>query len=249
MISYFEFNGRRSTEFGIRIYNNLEFTPAKKRIEEIEVLGRDGVLLVDDKSYKPVTKTINFDIKIDDNPAHTGDGSLLFKKVLEISKWLNVDGFKDFKYSMYPGFVFKATILDDYNIKDTLRKFGRGTIQVRFHPFMYYENGLSEVKLTSGMNLKNEGIESAPLIRIIPKSKKIVLQNNGVRWLTLENAEMETFIDSELMQAYNIVGNANGNIASNRPIYPILNAGNNKITVSEGTADIFITPRYREVVI
>ena len=38
---------------------------------------------------------------------------------LRISDWLNVKGYHDFEWSMYPQFMYRATIVDPYNIEDT----------------------------------------------------------------------------------------------------------------------------------
>lgn len=253
MISYFEYNGKKSDDFGIRLFNSLEFSPASKRISQIEVLGRDGVLLIDDNSYKPIEKTINFDVRITGTPTSSSDGSLIFQRALQISKWLNAPGFNDFKYSMYPGFLFKATVIDKYNLTDTIRKYGKGSIRVLFHPFMYYDSGLSERKLFSGGSIDNIGVPCKPLIKIIPKTSGatyVTINNNSQNWLKLINIDSETFVDSELMQ----VRDANG-LANNKLVrienydYPILVEGENRFTFDSSLADIYIIPRFREVAI
>lgn len=251
MISYFEYKGKKSSDFGIRIYNDLEFTTPTKDIEEIVVLGRDGVLLYDNERLEVVEKTINFDVRNIEKANDGGDGSKIFNRVLAISKWMSSKEFIDFKYSMYPGFTFKAAIHDTYNIKDTLRSLGRGSVRVKFQPYMYYDNGLTEIEVTNSMNLSNLGIQSYPVVRIVPLQvgKPITISNNGKPWIKLQGLEFEITLDSELMQAYDKLGNASGKILVNRPLYPELQAGANKITFDSTLCKVYVTPRYREVLI
>ncbi|MFL8888698.1 hypothetical protein [Helcococcus kunzii] len=251
MISYFEYNGQKSSDFGIKIYNDLEFSTARRDIEEIKVLGRDGVLLYDNERLDIVEKTINFDITNITGVKNGSDGSQLFNRVLEISKWLNVKGFHDFKYSMYPNFTFKATIIDTYNIRDTIRTFGRGSIKIKFQPYMYYNSGLDERIITTKTTLKNKGIISMPRLRITPlkTGQDIEIKNNGKLWLKLKGLEHEIIIDSELMQAYDKLGNANEKMYINRPLFPQLEIGNNLIEYNSELCTVNIIPRFREEII
>ena len=152
---------------------------------------------------------------------------------------------------MYPGFTFKAAIHDTYNIKDTLRSLGRGSVRVKFQPYMYYDAGLKEIEVTNSMNLSNLGIQSYPIVRIVPLQvgKPITISNNGKEWIKLQGLEFEISLDSELMQAYDKLGNASGKILVNRPLYPELQAGDNKITFDATLCKVYVTPRYREAII
>lgn len=246
MISYFEFNGKKSTDFGIKIFNELEFTPPTKRYERVEVQGRDGDLFIDLESRANIEKTIKFQVEVDGKPKDGSDGSLMFKRALDISKWLGVKGFYDFKYSMYPGFTYKAMIQDPYNLADTVRKKGIGIIKVIFEPVMYYD-GYDEKKAISGASIDNIGsIVSKPKIRLIPSSSEFTITNNGVNWLRLTKLNLgeEIIIDSELGKAYTRTSNANNNMLVNDPLFPLLYVGKNQLSFTG--AQVYITPRFGE---
>ena len=251
MISYFEYKGKKSSDFGIRIYNDLEFITPTKDIEEVKVLGRDGVLLYDNERLEVVEKTINFDVRDIEKADNGSDGSKIFNRVLEISKWLSSKAFINFKYSMYPGFTFKAAIHDTYNIKDTLRNLGRGSVRVKFQPYMYYNDGLKEIEVPNQTNLNNLGITSYPRIRVVPikAGETMEIYNNGKLWLKLQDLEFEITLDSELMQAYDVSGNASGKIMINRPLYPELYTGENWISYDSTLCKVYVMPRYREAII
>lgn len=47
---FIKFNGSKSDDFGLRLLSGFNHTSAKHDVEEIEVIGRDGVLLKDNIS-------------------------------------------------------------------------------------------------------------------------------------------------------------------------------------------------------
>jgi len=246
MHSYFKYNGRKSTEFGIRILNDLSLTPAERDITTVEILGRHGDLTIDNKRYKSLVKEIKFDVLVDKvRVNHGADGRALFNTALRISDWLNVKGYHDFEWSMYPEFLYKATMQDTYSIHDTIRTKGRGVITVKFYPIMFYKSFSHERRIESETNIFNKGnVEALPLIRLVPKTDRIDVYNNDKVWFSLKDVDKEITIDSQLMQAYTADGNANNNLLVRQPLYPILEQGNNIITFDENTVEeLHITPR------
>ena len=249
MTSYIEFNGIKSSDLGLKIYNEMKFVSPKKRYESIEIQGRDGDLYIDKESLSDIEKEVFFELNVKGNPNNGGDGSLIHKQALAISKWLNVKGFKDLKFSMYPDFTYKAMVVDPYNIEDTLRKRGKGVIKLIIKPIMYYNN-YPKQSLSSGQNLINIGsIIAKPILYITPSQATLEIKKNGVVWLRLQNLEIgkEIIIDSEVGRAYTSTGNANSKMLINKPLFPLLNVGNNKITFTGAT--ISILPRFGEVAI
>lgn len=249
MTSYIEFNGIKSSDLGLRLYNKFEFVTPKKQIEAIEVEGRNGKIYIDKKSYDDIEKTILFEVSTKDNPKNGSDGSLIFDKALEISKWINTKGFKDFKYSMYPKFIYKAMVIDPYNMADTIRKKGRGALKFIFKPIMYYANQPTKT-ISTGQNLNNIGsIEAYPRLYITPKQTDLEIRNNGKLWVRLQKLDIgtEIIIDSEMGKVFTNTGNANDKMLRNTPQFPILNVGKNVITFTGAT--IKIETRYCEVAI
>lgn len=251
MSSYIEFNGVKSNELGLKLLNDFEFISPRRDVQEVKVIGRHGTIEIDNGSYNEIIKTFKFVININGNPKNSSDGTLLFNKALEISKWLNVKGYKIFRYSMYPGYYFRAKVIDEYNIRDTVRKLGKGILKFKFYPIMYKENQ-SEMTIVSGNRMNNEcSLEAYPLITItVSRPTQVVIYNNGKKWIGLNNVSNNAIIDSREMQV--IVDNNIGydKMEVNNPLFPRLEVGNNTITFSNpAISSVKIFPRYGEVAI
>lgn len=239
MISYFEYNGKKSSDFGIRLHNTLEFRGQNRNIEEVEVLGKDGGLLKENGYLRTFTKSLSFTVDI--GSEFTGsDGSGAFDRALEISKWLKVKGWHTFRYSMYPDYEFKATITDEYNIADTIRRRGRGVINIKFFPVMYLAEQTPK-NVTSGTILTNPcSRESLPKIEITATTPSLTIYNNGEIWLELKDLNGKITIDSENMIVYDDLGSATNKMIKNRPLFPVLKNGDNNITFSNTDVTSFV---------
>lgn len=240
---WFEFNGKRSDEFGIRIANELEFVSPQSDVEEIPVLGRDGVVLIDNERREPIRKNIRLEIPVFDELAKDDNGELLHDLVLEINEWLGVKGWHDWRWGMYPNYVWRATVKDTYNITDTIRSRGRGVIQVTFHPVMYLD-GVSEVTLTQGANLNNVTNEIAKPLIHIEGTGDITLKNNNIDWLVLRAVDQSITIDSEQMEVYRGNRPQYDKMIDMNPLFPLLSKGNNTITWTGNATKITVDPRW-----
>lgn len=234
MSSYFEYNGQKSSDFGIKIHNTLAFSPAEHDLSEIRVLGRHGHLTVDNQRLEVVEKTIKFDVLVDEDLIQNGsDGSVLMSRAIEIDDWLGVKGWHNWRWSMYPGYLYKATISDPYSIEDTIRRKGKGIIKVKFFPVMYLESELTERQIQNNQTINHTGnVDALPLIRLVPNGTqtRIDVSNNGEVWFSLQNINKTIWIDSETMQVYTADGSANDKLLIRKPLFPILQTGNNVIT-------------------
>jgi len=247
MSSYFEYNGQRSDNFGIKIYNELSLAPAVRDVQTINVLGRDGELTIDNKRFKTIEKTIKFDVVPDKNLiTGSGDGKPLRDLALLIDDWLTVPGYHNWKWSMYPDYLYKATIIDPYSIADTIRRKGKGVIKVRFHPIMYFLNSLTEIEVLNNQTIVNNGnVPALPLIRLqyLAAATNLEVKNNNKAWFTIRDFNTNLFVDSEAMQVRTSTATANNKLVVNSPLYPQLAIGNNKITFDNTKVKIFITTK------
>lgn len=242
--AYFEFKGRNSKEFGIRIANELQFAVPAKDMEEVEVMGRDGVLYIDNNRRKPFTKNIRITVDVNDPRAKGSEGSVLHERVREISDWLTGTG--EWRWGMYSGYVWTATIKDTFNIDDTLRRMGRGVIQVTFHPTMMLDNQ-AESELENNDVLVNTTNELAKPLITVEGTGDMDFYNNDEPWFSLENITGKIVLDSELMEVSDEDDKpAYDNIYSNiRPLFPELVSGENKISwEGSGIEKVTILPRW-----
>lgn len=240
---WFEFNGKRSDELGIRIANELEFSTPQKDIEEVTVLGRDGVVLIDNERREPIRKNIRLELPVFDDLAEGDNGELLHQLIIELSEWFGVKGWHDWRWGMYPNYVWRVTIKDAYNIADAMRSRGRGVIQVIFHPVMYLDNQ-TETPLSQGTNLRNETNEVAkPLIKV-EGTGDISIKNNGEDWLLLRAVDQSITVDSELMSVYRGNRPQYDKMLDIEPMFPLLYEGNNTITWTGNATKVTVEPRW-----
>nr|WP_072513823.1 hypothetical protein [Ndongobacter massiliensis] len=241
--AYIEIDGKKSTDFGIHLYNELSFQFGGWDAEEVEVPGRDGALFLNKKRLLPVHKSIKFDVTVPGS-AHGGDGSVLHERAIAIAQWLPIGRWADFRYSMYPGYVWRALVLDPYEIEDTVRKMGRGVVEFIFHPVMY-KDGQEKIAITSGTVLKNVGGREAKPLIYIEATGDVVVQNNGKPWLSLKGVSDHITIDSEQMHVWDDLGSAFGKMSAEiEPAFPVLSMGENQLTFGESVKKLEILPRW-----
>lgn len=237
--SYFEYNGRKSTDFGLRILNELEFTAPARDIELVKVVGLDGDLAIDNGRYRGFDKRIPVKLKVPDDKT-------ISQVVDEITEWLLDDvGWYPLKLSMYPGYDYMAMHYERLSITDSLRHFGRAVIVFRMKPNKYVQNQTTS-PVNSGQNLENPTYRIAkPLIHITGNGN-IDVKNNGVNWIHLIGLDNEIFIDSQIMSAYSSDGRLQNNkmLSNLRPLFPVLNPGDNIITWTGDVTSIEILPRW-----
>ena len=235
MTSYFEYNGKRSSDFGIRIYNKMEFVSPANDIEFVKVQGKDGDYAIDNHRLESINKFLYFDLIIDDSVKSGGDGSLIFSKSLEIMEWLNTKKYMPLKFSMYPSYEYMAMFYEPNTIADTMRTLGNGVLRYRIKPIMYLSDRETAV-VNNGSTVVNEGsIPSMPRIEIVTNTSysntDVTISKNGQSWIRLRNVmNGRLVIDSEAGQVtFNNVLN-NGKMLRTGETFPALDVGENVIT-------------------
>lgn len=221
MKAYIEFNGRKSIDLGLRILNQVEHTSTHNDVEQIEVPGRDGVLLKDNRRLVPVEKSFPCSLKARDN---------LTAAQAAISDWLNVKGWHDMVLSWDPEHIYRASVVEGFDVKEVLRQFGKVKLNFLAHPIKYLKTGRSAINLTKGMTLTNPGNVAAKPVITLRGSGNGTITING-RVTTLENVQRELVIDMDKHLIYSgnlaawdkVVRTANGAM-------PSLDIGRNTIT-------------------
>src|SRR5699024_2009958 len=113
-MAYIEINGKKSSDLGLILINDMEHVAAVNDIEPLEIKGRDGVLLVDNNRLKSVEQTFPFVVKPNNSVAETAQ---------EISDWLNFKGFQTFRKSWEPSYIYKAVFLETFELSEIVRTF------------------------------------------------------------------------------------------------------------------------------
>lgn len=241
--AYFEYKGRRSTEFGLRIHNALSITTPEQDIELLEVAGKDGDIAFDKQRLKGVIKSFPCTLFVP-------EGKNVDVVAKEISEWLRTDvGWDKLVFSGYEGYEFEALCYETFDIEETLRNRGKTVINFRLKPYKFRVGGRNVLTITNGQTIVNiEKRASKPLIKITGTGN-VTLQNNGVDWLILTSVDGYITIDSAQMSTHKDglqqFQKMNANI---KPLFPLLYPGENIITWTGTVTKVEITPRWEAVV-
>ncbi|RLK63149.1 phage tail protein [Atopobacter sp. AH10] len=221
MTAYIQFNGQRSDDFGLRIYNNVSHESTGFDVETVVVPGRDGELLLSNRRLKAVEKTFPFRLLSDVRVTEVQE---------KISNWLNVEGYKPLLLSWDSAFEYKAAFIKTFEVEEVLRNFGKLQVTFLVHPIKYYVDGLIERPLKNGENLRGRGNELAHPIIKLKGNGDCVLKIND-RETHLKNIEGGIILD---MQSNTVYQGKQGAwdkfIRSPQSVKPYLDIDANKIT-------------------
>lgn len=221
MTAYILFDGKKSTDFGLRITNDVEHESTYQDVEMIEVDGRNGALLL----YKGRLKAIERAY-----PVRLLAKNRVTDAQVGISNWLNVKGWKDLELSWEPAYIYKATHITPFSIKELMTNFAEFRIVFTVHPIKYLKTGKQEVSLANGGILENPGnVQAKPILKIKGTGNG-VLTINGFE-TGLENVQDELVIDMERHLVYKDALSAWDNIVrTERHRMPLFDVGQNNIS-------------------
>lgn len=228
---YLIFNGKSSLDFGVKISGSETYKGAERKVETINVAGRNGTLTYDEEVYSNVTQP--YDCYLIDN----------FQSNLEgFRDFLTMDGEyhrledtyhpDEFRIARYTG-EFEP----DVNVISESASFD---LEFDCYPQRFLKSGEREIKVGTSLTLKNPTNQIAlPKILVYSGVGKIKVNDTE---FTINLNEGVTIIDSELQDCYlnnNIPVNSNVSIGD----YPKLIKGVNTITC-DSNMDVRIIPRW-----
>ena len=138
----FTFNGKKNTEFGLRVAEGKKITTSNLDVERVAVAGRDGELLISNNRLN--SAELSFPVNF------VKEKGLIATEVYRISEWLNVAGYKDLTISYDPDFIYRAAYLETFSIEETMRQFGKTTVNFVCYPVKFYKQGRTKQTLMNG---------------------------------------------------------------------------------------------------
>lgn len=231
MMHSFFFKGKKSQDFGIYISGSGTYNFPERDIEKVEVPGRNGDLLIDNKRYKNVTLTY---------PAFVREK---FKELTDVARmWLMADPeYQRLEDTYHPEQfrVARFTGPMDWDMK-FMNRSGECNLTFDCKPQRYLKLGEHPVVSEGKVILFNPtGFEALPLIRVYGTSGDLVVGNTVVQIKTIDGY-MD--IDSETQNAYKGLQNCNRQIYA--PVFPSLPAGKTGIMTEGNIEKIEIIPRW-----
>lgn len=216
---YIEFNGTKSDKFGLLLERERSIRSTNNDVDFIEVDGRDGALLKDNDRLKVIEQDFPFSL--------VGDVTVNEQR---ISEWLHVKGWHDLVLSWDNNYIYRASVINLFEINEILKQFGRLKVNFLIHPIKYLKTGKQEAPLVNGGTLQNPGnVQAKPLLKIKGTGNG-VLTINGFE-TGLENVQGELVIDMERHLVYKDVLSAWDNIVrTEHHRMPLFDVGQNKIS-------------------
>ena len=218
----FTFNGKSNTEFGLRVAEGKKITTSSLDVERVSVPGRDGELLISNNRLN--SAELSFPVNF------VKEKGLIATEVYRISEWLNVAGYKDLTISYDPDFIYRAAYLETFSIEETMRQFGKTTINFVCYPVKFYKQGRTTQTLSNGATVNGLGnVKANPVITLVG-SGDCTLTING-RKTKLRAVQNTITLDMQARQVFS------GNLPAwdkvvRAPQYqlPYLDAGRNLIS-------------------
>lgn len=236
------FNGVSSETLWENVYVTScpEIPTAVQRYEQIEIPGKNGIIIQPKGTYENVTKEYVLAIgdKRDDYP----------KIIDNLARWLNQtparkDNYMTLSDDFAPDYYRLAVYDSDTDVRNINTMFGTVTLKFNCRPEKFLFSGDGEVKFDDSGSIYNPGRPSKPLIRLYKYSGESTLKVNDTEISIAKNLKSGyVYIDSEAQDCYGKDGE-NYNSYVTLADFPELQSGENTIELSN-ISTAYITPRW-----
>ncbi|NBI05761.1 distal tail protein Dit [Senegalia massiliensis] len=225
MKPYFIFKNKSSKEFDIIVNNLPPITFPVRRVETVQVPGRNGYLTIDDESYEPILKV-------------TRCTAMNYNIIPQMQEWLSGEG--EVLFSNDKNRYFKARIINQIDFNRLIRN--KKTFDIHFYcqPEGYLLNS-NDLQITEATTIYNPGnYKSAPIFKVYGTGSIELTINN--RKIILTDILSDITLNSEIEEAYNdMTSNLNDDMQGE---FPILDVGENNISWTGNVNKIEIKPNW-----
>lgn len=242
MANYFEFAGKRSTDFGLVVERYPKRPKPARRVNTYQIPGRSGLLRGDTGTYDNVLASYDCYFRGKDDEAAA------------IAQWLyTAPGYSRLSDTYSPGFFSYAAFDGPLDIENILNRFGRCTITFTCLPERYSEDGQEpltfypdpDVRTYSFTLVNPYQFTAKPLIRLTGQLATSVTINR--RAFSVSSIPTYLDVDSDMQNVYK------GSVSYNNLVtvpteFPVLDPGENYIVVAgeriQSVSEITIWPRW-----
>lgn len=158
-LPYFQFRGRRSSEFSMRIRNEMEFVIPEASLEFTEVDGRSSDIVFDKGRFKDIEKT--FPVRI-----FKEQDKNIATQLRNIAGWLYLSHeYTPLIFSEYNDYFYKALGYSGTSGKDIKREWLDIDFTFKCQPYVFRLDGEDERQIISGQTIVNpEPFSSLPIV-------------------------------------------------------------------------------------
>lgn len=225
------YKGVNCSRFGIIPARRPSVPAPEIRVTEMEIPGRDGVLVETDGCYGTITIPVEFNYLVP--PEKWMDAYRKAKRWLTGSGWLVLEDDQDYMYK-----VLYVKITDT---ERTSRRIGNFTAEFTCDPYAYLVSGQQEHSVTDV--LYNPYMLSHPVYKITGEGVCTLTVNGNTM---SANVGQNITIDTELMIAYREDGTMQNTEVTGDYEKLYLQEGENTITVTSGF-EVTVQPNWREL--
>ena len=199
MYQYFTFKGINSLDMGVVMLKAPSIYKPTKRVNEIQIAGRNGILHEDTNTYENYTKEAECQVM---------DRS----RIDDVSAWLN--GYGEVIFSSEPDKVYRAFIKNQIPFNNILLNLNDFLVQFDCFPFKYsVDKADEELSLTAPTTIYNQGtIYSEPIITVYGTGN-VTITIHGTAYAISEIDGYVT-IDSEIQEVYKDTTNKNNSFSA-----------------------------------
>lgn len=234
MINDITYNGTALGTFGCYPNQHMSFNSPEKDYELVEVLGRDGALVINNDRFR----TLELEV-----PCYMNENFITNYR--NLMSFLNAqNGFQRLEFSFEPNYFRKALVMNltEPSVYPFAKK-ASFSIIFTCMPQRWLKSGENWISLTTDGTITNPTrFDAKPIIRIYGAgdvgvgSETITLTQAGTNYVD---------VDCDIMDAHE--GSTNMNQYLQVTDFPVLHSGSNGITLGTGVTKVEIMPRWYEI--
>lgn len=225
------FNEMSSDDLGFDIVERPIIPSPVKRVQEIPLIGGNGTLYKE-LGYESIPISIDCNFYTTDN---------IKDSYRKIKKWINSAIDDKLRFSDDLNYFYKVEKADISGFTTELIEFGKFTINFSLDPFMYHEDGLDKMPISS--TIYNQFEECQPTYYILGEGV-LTLVVNGIT--ITANVGQNLIINTEKGLSYRTDGDMNNTALTGKYKDLLLKEGENTFTWTSGFT-IDIMPNWREL--
>lgn len=236
------YGGGSSSDYGMVVSEAPTFEQPKRKLTVFTVPGRNGSVLFEQDAFEDVVRSYKVWVaqEIEEDSGGSISGTLA-ERVNAITSWLNsLSGYQELSDSFEPDVYRLAYYSGGNDVSNELMQYGETTLTFTCRPERFLVSAKDPVTVVNNSVLNNPTLfKSKPLIHI--EGSGIV--EVGINGVTI-GATVDGYIniDCERLNAYRaMTENMNGSISG---AFPVMEPGNNTITISGSPTLVQITPKY-----
>ena len=233
------FNGIPSTNYGIHVETPPVYATPERDSEVVHIPGRNGDLVIDNGSYKNVTRKYSISVgEIDGNFTTLAAG---------VSEWLHsASGYARLEDSYESDYFRLAYYVADAEMENLFHQAGKMSIEFNCKPARFLKAGERAVPFTTAGSISNPTFQKSfpKLTVVVSGSGTLTIGDQTITISGLTNST-RMVIDSELQDVYEegSLTNLNSKVSFSDG-FPLLSPGVNTITFTGSITSVEVIPRW-----